>query len=566
MPTGVENSKRADRRLLIVANRHPVTVKRTTDGQYSYNISSGGLVTGLSGLPPSLKDNSVYYGWPGIDVPPQEVEEVEAGMADKGGVPLWIDGRLMDMHYNGYSNSIVWPLFHYHANEMTFEEGPWEAYVKVNRLFAKKVAEDVRDNDIVWIHDYHLMLMPKMLREEMRNLNKKVRNLKVGFFLHIPWPSSMEFMKLPYREEVLESLLNADLCGFHTYDYARHFLSACHKILGLTTSPNGVMFDGRNVHVGAFPIGINPEKEVSAMKKENVISRVKELKEGSFKDKTVVISVDRLDYIKGLPHKFHAFDMFLENNPDFVGHAVLLQIVVPSRQDVKEYQILRSHISELAGRINAKYGTVTYQPIVYRHTSVPHDELVAMYALADACFVTSTRDGMNLVSYEYIACQYENHGQLVISEFAGAAQSMKGSIVINPWDTNDMIAALRKALTMSEAKKEENWKKMWDYVNTYTSANWGISFVDELTSIGTGEMPDVLTRQASDSGSDNEINGMNRGTDGVDKTESEHNQRNQPVIVQRDRMDSAGSGQLGFSDPAERMAPEAGAAVNGVSS
>lgn len=458
------------------------------------------------------------------------------------------------------TDSIVWPLFHYHANEMTFEEPPWEAYVKVNRMFARKVAEDVRNNDIVWIHDYHLMLMPKLLREELKQLQKSPKALKIGFFLHIPWPSSVEFMKLPYREEILSSLLNADLCGFHTYDYARHFLSACHKILGLTTSPNGVMYNDRNVHVGAFPIGINPEKELAAMKKDVVINRVKELKDGSFRDRSVIISVDRLDYIKGLPHKFHAFDMFLENNPEFVGKAVLLQIVVPSRQDVKEYQILRSHISELAGRINAKYGTVTYQPIVYRHTSVSHDELVAMYALADICFVTSTRDGMNLVSYEYIACQYENHGQLVISEFAGAAQSMKGSIVINPWDTNDMIEALRKALTLSPEKKKENWEKMWDYVNAYTSAHWGISFVDELTSIGAeAKTQEILTRSASDSDSDSELaNMVNGDVNGTAHTDMADSEQRQPVIVQRENHSKEGNARnrLSATDPAERMAPE----------
>lgn len=393
-------------------------------------------------------------------------------------------------------DGILWPLFHYHSNDMSFEEEPWEAYVEVNRQFARRIAQDVRTNDIVWVHDYHLMLLPQMLREELAAGN--ATNVKIGFFLHTPFPSSQEIMKLPYRESILEGLLHADLVGFHTYDYARHFLSACGKLLDLKTSPNGVTFHEKAVHVGAFPIGINPEKELGFMKKENVIQRVTGLRERQYKDKTVIISVDRLDYIKGLPHKFHAYDMFLEHNPDQVGKTVLVQIAVPSRQDVKEYQVLRSHISELAGRINGKYGNVDYQPLIYCYTSVPPDELIALYALADICLITSTRDGMNLVSYEYVTCQKDNHGSLVMSEFAGAAQSMKGCIMINPWDTGEIMDGLRKAVDMGPQQREENWKRMNDYVMKFTSAYWGTSFIEELMRIGSNHIQEVRMRHPSD--------------------------------------------------------------------
>lgn len=404
---------------------------------------------------------------------------------------------------------------------MTFEEEPWEAYVKVNRIFASKVASTSQDNDIIWVHDYHLMLAPRMIKEALTARQQRLKNVKVGFFLHIPFPSSSEFAKLPYREEVLEGLLASDLIGFHTYDYARHFLSACQKLLSVTTTPSGVMYKGRTVHVGAFPIGINPEKEDKAMKQESVKRRIHDLKTTSFKDKRVIISVDRLDYIKGLPHKFHAFDMFLEKYPDQVGKVCLLQIVVPSRQDVKEYQMLRSHISELAGRINAKYGNIDYQPIVYKHHSVPHEELVALYGMSDVCLVTSTRDGMNLVSYEYIACHTETFGQLVVSEFAGAAQSMKGCIVINPWDTGDVVEGLRKALSFDESQRRENWLKMWDYVNRYTSAYWGISFVDEITRIG--EKPKSGLRSPSENSQSSSI-------------DAEDNDREMPVTKHQDEL------------------------------
>ncbi len=413
-------------------------------------------------------------------------------------------------------DGILWPLFHYHANDMNFEEEPWEAYVEVNKQFARRIAQDVRSGDIVWVHDYHLMLFPQLLREELATGNTS--NVKIGFFLHTPFPSSQEFMKLPYRERVLEGLLHADLIGFHTYDYARHFLSACGKILHLTTSPNGVTFQRKAVHVGAFPIGINPEKELKLMQKESVIQRVTGLKERQYKDKSVIISVDRLDYIKGLPHKFHAYDMFLEHNPDLVGKVVLIQIAVPSRQDVKEYQVLRSHISELTGRINGKYGSVDYQPLIYCYTSVPPDELIALYALADICLVTSTRDGMNLVAYEYVTCQKDNHGSLVMSEFAGAAQSMKGCIMINPWDTGEIMDGLRKAIDMGPQQRQENWKRMNDYVMKFTSAYWGTSFIEELMRIGSNHIQEVRMRLPSDETPESTpaSGQMNGGIDGID--------------------------------------------------
>jgi trehalose 6-phosphate synthase len=342
------------------------------------------------------------------------------------------------------------------------------------------------------------MLLPQMLREE---LDRQKKEAKIGFFLHTPFPSSSEFCKLPYREIILEGLLRADLIGFHTYDYARHFLSACFKALHVSTTPNCVKFKDKTVHVGAFPIGIDPEAQINGVKKDAVMKLVSGRRAKFYEDKSIIVSVDRLDYIKGLPHKFHAFDQFLEQNPDKVGKVVLIQIAVPSRQGVQEYQSLCSHISELAGRINAKFGNVDYTPLVYRFCSVPFDELLSLYAMADVCLVTSTRDGMNLVAYEYIACQAKNHGSLVISEFAGAAQSMKGCIVINPWDARDIMDGLKKALEMKPKQKEINWRKMNEHVMKFTSAHWGQSFIEELSRISAAEAARQarLRQQSTDS-------------------------------------------------------------------
>lgn len=284
---------------------------------------------------------------------------------------------------------------------------------------------------------------------------------------------------LPVRKEILLGVLESDLLGFHTYDYARHFLSSCTRILGLSTMPNGVEFEGRYIHVGTFPIGIDPEKFTDALKETKIQNRIAQLK-SRFGDCKVIVGVDRLDYIKGVPQKMHAMEVFLSQHPEWVGKVVLVQLAVPSREDVEEYQQLRSTINELVGRINGQYGTVEFVPIHFMHRSIPFDELVALYAAADVCLVSSTRDGMNLVSYEYISAQQEKHGVLILSEFAGAAQSLNGSIIVNPWNTEELANAIHEAVTMPEDIRKVNHQKLYRYVTKYTAAYWGVSFVNEL--------------------------------------------------------------------------------------
>lgn len=321
------------------------------------------------------------------------------------------------------------------------------------------------------------MLLPSMLKELVIGTS-----IKIGWFLHTPFPSSEIYRILPVRREVLHGILQCDLLGFHTYDYARHFLSSCTRILGLSTVPNGVEFEGRLINVGIFPIGIDPEKFSLELKKETIQDRIQSLKD-RFGDTKIVVSVDRLDYIKGLPQKLHALDIFLEKHPEFQGKVILIQVAVPSRTDVEEYQNLRSTVNELVGRINGKYGTVDFTPIHFMNKSVNFQELVALYAVADACLVSSTRDGMNLVSYEYIVCQQKNHGVLILSEFAGAAQSLNGSIIVNPWNTEELANALHDALTMSEEQRKTNHQKLYRYCTKFTASYWGQSFVKELVRV-----------------------------------------------------------------------------------
>lgn len=486
MSTDAPTDPSSTGRLLLVSNRLPITIKEVKEAdrqpggaRYAFSMSSGGLVTGLSGLSKTTK--FLWYGWPGLEVPEAE----RAPMIDKlqteyNAHPIFVPDDMADQHYNGFSNSILWPLFHYHPGEITFDESAWEAYKKVNYMFAETILNDVQDDDLVWVHDYHLMLLPEVLRSMIGNTR---RNVRIGFFLHTPFPSSEVYRILPVREALLTGVLHCDLIGFHTYDYARHFLSSCSRILNTPTTPNGIEYAGRFVTVAAFPIGIDPEKFVEGLKEKKIQDRIANLKR-KFEGVKLIVGVDRLDYIKGVPQKLHALEVFLTENPSWVGKIVLVQVAVPSRGDVEEYQNLRSTVNELVSRINGQFGTVEYMPIHFLHKSISFDELTALYAVSDVCLVSSTRDGMNLVSYEYIATQAGNHGVMILSEFTGAAQSLNGSLIVNPWNTEELASAILEAVTMSPEKRKANFEKLEKYVFKYTSAWWGQNFVAELTRTG----------------------------------------------------------------------------------
>ncbi|KIJ14250.1 alpha,alpha-trehalose-phosphate synthase [Paxillus involutus ATCC 200175] len=495
--------------LIVVSNRLPVTITKDASGEYHFKMSSGGLVSALSGFKKSL--SFTWIGWPGFFIPQKDREYVNKRLMDEYSCQaVYLDDDIADRHYNGFSNSILWPLFHYHPGEMNFDEGNWLAYRQANLKFAEVVRSQITPGAMVWVQDYHLMLLPMILRGlvdgsasgdwQKRELSKvtegieenfstnseKVPGVKIGFFLHTPFPSSEIYRILPVRREILLGILFCDLIGFHTYDYARHFLSSCTRILGLPTMPNGVEFEGRLAHVGTFPIGIEPGSFIENLKKESVKSRISQL-EQRFAGVKLIVGVDRLDYIKGVPQKLHALELFLTQHPEWIGKVVLVQLAVPSRQDVEEYQNLRSTVNELVGRINGRFGTVEFMPIHFMHKSLAFDELCALYAVSDVCLVSSTRDGMNLVSYEYIACQQARQGVMILSEFAGAAQSLNGSIVVNPWDSQQVADAIHEAVTMDAETRAENHRKLFKYVNKYSAAFWGSSFIKEMGKLKEGE-------------------------------------------------------------------------------
>lgn len=480
------DKKEVSGNIIVVSNRLPVTISKDDTGKYQYKMSSGGLVTALQGLKKTATFK--WYGWPGVEIPDDEKEQVKQDLLEQfNAVPVFLSDEVADLHYNGFSNSILWPLFHYHPGEINFDENAWLAYNEANRAFAEVIFETMQDDDLIWVHDYHLMLLPQMLQEEITK--RKLRNVKLGWFLHTPFPSSEIYRILPVRQEILRGVLSCDLLGFHTYDYARHFLSSVQRVLNVNTLPNGVEYQGRFVNVGAFPIGIDVSTFQDGLLKQQVKDRISQLKE-TFKGQKIIIGVDRLDYIKGVPQKLHAMEVFLSEHPEWRGKVVLVQVAVPSRGDVEEYQYLRSVVNELVGRINGQFGTAEFVPIHFMHKSVPFEELISLYAVSDVCLVSSTRDGMNLVSYEYIACQEETKGSLILSEFAGAAQSLNGAIIVNPWNIDEMSDAINEALTLPEVKREVNWEKLFKYISKYTSAFWGENFVHELynTSSSSGSI------------------------------------------------------------------------------
>lgn len=486
-------------RLLVVANRLPVSAVRRGEDSWSLEMSSGGLVTALLGV---KGFEARWIGWAGVNVPDEIGQRaLTDALAQKKCIPVFLDEEIVHQYYNGYCNNILWPLFHYLglpqedrlATTRSFQS-QFFAYQKANQMFADVVNKHYEEGDVVWCHDYHLMFLPKCLKEYNSQM-------KVGWFLHTPFPSSEIHRTLPSRSELLRAVLAADLVGFHTYDYARHFVSACTRILGLEGTPEGVEDQGRLTRVAAFPIGIDADRFIRALDTQPVQDHIKELKE-RFAGRKVMLGVDRLDMIKGIPQKILAFEKFLEENSNWHDKVVLLQIAVPTRTDVPEYQKLTSQVHEIVGRINGRFGTLTAVPIHHLDRSLDFHKLCALYAVTDVALVTSLRDGMNLVSYEFVACQDSKKGVLILSEFAGAAQSLgAGAILVNPWNITEVAVSIAQALNMPAEEREKRHRHNYAHVTTHTAQEWAEMFVSELNDtvveaqLRTKQVPPLLPVQ-----------------------------------------------------------------------
>ncbi|GAB6147653.1 bifunctional alpha,alpha-trehalose-phosphate synthase (UDP-forming)/trehalose-phosphatase [Stetteria hydrogenophila] len=340
-------------------------------------------------------------------------------------------------------------------------------------MYAEEVLKVYRPGDIIWIHDYHLMLLPEMLRRELGE------DASIGFFLHIPFPSSEIFKLLPWRTEILQGILGADLVGFHSYDYVRHFLSAVRSLLGLENALGRIRFNGRIVLVDAFPMGIDFDGFTSALARDEVREKKRKY-ERIFEGLHLILSVDRLDYTKGIPQRLKAYRVFLEKNPDYIGKIVLVLLVSPSRTGVREYVKLKREIDKLVGEINGKFSTLNWNPIVYIYKYVPSEDLLALYQVADIALITPLRDGMNLVAKEYVAAKADGNGVLILSENAGAAEELVEAIIVNPNDVNEIAAAIREALKMSKKEKAERMHSMRERVRKYNVHRWADDFLKRL--------------------------------------------------------------------------------------
>jgi len=457
-------------RLIIVSNRLPVTIGKKEGGELIYHPSAGGLATGLNSLDDSI--NKIWIGWPGKDIRNDwEQEAVRKDLAAQDLVPVFLSKREIKLYYEGFSNKTIWPHFHYFTQFTTYDESYWEAYKSVNRKFADVVIPHIQPGDMVWVHDYQLLLVPEMIRQAHPNIS-------IGFFLHIPFPSYEVFRILPWREQLLNGILGADQIGFHTFGYMRHFLSAAYRITGHEHSVGMLSVNNRAVNVDVFPMGIDYQKyaHTDPSPQDEEVRKIRELA----KRINLVISIDRLDYTKGIPTRLQAFERFLETYPDQHGKVTLVLIVVPSRSNVDQYQDLKHQVDELVGSINGRFGSFDWTPIRYFYRSLNFSELTGLYKAAHIAMITPLRDGMNLVAKEFVASkEVSKQGVLILSEMAGAANELTEAIMVNPQDIQGMADALQRALDMPTADQERRLKSMQSKLKIYNVEHWANTFLTD---------------------------------------------------------------------------------------
>ncbi|KAE9597992.1 hypothetical protein Lal_00029608 [Lupinus albus] len=485
-------------RKIIVANMLPIQAKQDTEtGKWRFSFDADSILLQLKdGF--SSDTEVIYVGSLKVDIDSSEQEEVSQRLLDDFNcVPTFLPYDLQEKFYLGFCKQQIWPLFHYmlpicpdHGDR--FDRVLWQAYVSANKIFADKVMEIINpDEDFVWVHDYHLMVLPTFLR-------KRFNRVKLGFFLHSPFPSSEIYRTLPVRDEILRGLLNSDLIGFHTFDYARHFLSCCSRMLGLDYESKrghiGLDYFGRTIFIKILPIGIHMGRLESVLNLPCTAAKLKEVQE-EFKGKKVILGVDDMDIFKGISLKFLALEQLLQQKPDLQGKVVLVQIVNPAKGSGKDVQEAMKETYIIAQRINDTYGSNHYQPVILIDRPVPRFEKTAYYAVAECCIVNAVRDGMNLVPYKYIVCRQgtakmdlalgrksdsPRSSMLVVSEFIGCSPSLSGAIRVNPWDVGAVSDALYSAITMCDSEKHLRHEKHYRYVSSHDMAYWARSFMQDL--------------------------------------------------------------------------------------
>jgi trehalose 6-phosphate synthase/phosphatase len=461
-------------RLVVVSNRLPLTLRGTAAGWVG-EPSAGGLVTALA--PVMARTRGLWLGWPG-----EGPERADAGRqealarweTERGFVAVDMPRTLAARFYQGYANQTLWPLFHQFPARMHYEREGWTAYREANERFRDALLSRIRPGDRIWVHDYHLMLLPRLLREA-------APEAAIGFFLHIPFPASDVFRVLPHREELLVGLLGADYVAFQTHGHLQHFRSSLLRVLGLSSHMDHLLFERRSVRLDALPIGIAPEGFVSLLEGDRAVRAALDGLRRRFEGRRLLLAVDRLDYTKGIPERLRTFRRLLERAPRLRGKVVLVQVAVPSRERIDRYRELKLEVDGLVGEINGHFGTPEWTPLVYIRRSLPRADLVALYAASNLGWVTPLRDGMNLVAKEYVACQKDGAGVLVLSEFAGAAAEMGEAILVNPYDEEATAAAIERALRLPEDDRRDRMAALHRRVTRNSAFAWAERFLSGLT-------------------------------------------------------------------------------------
>jgi trehalose 6-phosphate synthase/phosphatase len=459
-------------RLIVVSNRLPLTLQRTQE-RWTTVRSSGGLASAMNPL--LEKDGGEWIGWAGDSSEDNHQRRtiLEEWAEKNHCFAVNLPADVAAGFYEGYANQTLWPVFHNFPSQLKFDTKHWEAYVEANQIFCDAVIGRYRPKDLIWVHDYHLILLPEMLRE-------KLPDAAIGFFLHIPFPSSEIFPVLPRREELLEGLLGADLLAFQTHGHLQQFRAALLRVLGMESKVSQVAVGSRPVRLEALPIGIAPEQYADLLERDQKTAQQYTEWIERYRGRKVLLAVDRLDYTKGVPERLRAYAHLLRSSPEFKEKVILIQIAVPTREAIETYQELRTEVNRLVGEINGKLGTPEWTPLVYINRSIERSELVGLYKLADVCWVGSLRDGMNLVAKEYVACKPEGNGVLVLSEFAGAAAEMGEALLINPFDEERTAATIKRALNLDEQERQLRMTALHHRVVRNNVFHWGERFLTAL--------------------------------------------------------------------------------------
>lgn len=473
-------------RILIVSNRLPATVVRGVEGLV-LGHSPGGMATGVLDMVSGLRSHDlgstllgappldwIWIGWPGGVFTQEEESSVQDLLRPRRNVPVFLSAEEEGCFYDGFSNRVLWPLCHYFTDGVRVDPRWWEGYRAVNRLFARVVGSILEPEDLVWVHDYHLMLLPALLRAQNPTL-------RIGYFHHIPFPEYevLRFLPATWRHELIDGLLGADRIGFHTHSYADAFLRAVRRDRGAIASLGAIERPTHTARIGVYPMGIDVERfergatsPLTATEREGLAD--------VFGDRTVILSIDRLDYTKGLVPRLRGFERFLERNPDQIGRVNLALIVVPSRIGVPAYRAMKRAVDQLVGSINGRFSTTTWNPIVYRYVNLAPAELSALYGRGDIALVSPVRDGMNLVAKEYVATRGDSPGVLILSAAAGAADELAGALVVDPADEGSIATALERGIRMPGYERSERFQAMLTQVKHQTVYRWGREFLGAL--------------------------------------------------------------------------------------